>query len=148
MEKIEYKTYNKTQMIDIINKEGILFVETNLGDNYIIRLKDLADFIMLEAQRTGHVAEMSFYIPGVDEPVITTYGWFLNRANPVLREEIIERLVLLQTTDKKPKKVKVFDVEIFNNMSAKEMGIKNHKVKNFDIFYQKYADAQIKYTHM
>ena len=37
MGKMEYKTYTKTQMIEIIKKEGFLFVETNLGDNYIIR---------------------------------------------------------------------------------------------------------------
>ena len=35
MGKMEYKTYTKTQMIEIIKKEGFLFVETNLGDNYI-----------------------------------------------------------------------------------------------------------------
>ena len=48
---------------------------------------------------------MSFYMPGVDGPVITTFGWFLNKANPLLREEIIKRLVTLQTTDKKPKNI-------------------------------------------
>lgn len=141
MEEIKYKTYNKMEMLDIIKKEGFLFVETNLGDNYIIRLKDLADFIMLEAQRTGQVAEISFYMPGIDEPVITTFGCFLNKANPILREEIINRLVLLQTTNKKPKNVKIFDTDIFNKLSPQEMGIENHQVKNFNKFYSKYVRA-------
>lgn len=146
MEEIEYKTYNKIQMLKIIRKEGFLFVETNLGDNYIIRLKDLTDFIILEAQRTGHQAEMSFYMPGVDEPVITTFGWFLNKANPLLREEIIKRLVTLQTTDKKPKTIKIFDIDIFNELSPQEIGIENHQVKNFSKFYSKYVRAQNTYN--
>lgn len=146
MGKMEYKTYTKTQMIEIIKKEGFLFVETNLGDNYIIRLKDLADFIILEAQRTGHVAEMSFYMPGVDGPVITTFGWFLNKANPLLREEIIKRLVTLQTTDKKPKNIKIFNTDIFMGLSPEEMGIENHQVKNFSKFYSKYVRVQNTYN--
>lgn len=142
MNRIVYKEYTKEQMLNIIEKDGFLFVETNLGDNYIIKKADLADFIILEAQRTGHVAEMKIYIPGIDEPVMSTYGWFLNKANPLLREEIINRLVLLQTTDTKPKQVKIFDNDIFIAFSTEEKGIENGKVKNFDKLYSKYVKAQ------
>ena len=142
MGEIKYKTYNKRQMLKIIKKEGILFVETNLGDKGIIRLQDLADFIMLEATRTWHAAEMSFYIPGIDEPVITTFGCYLNKAHPLLREELIDRLVELQTTNKKPKKVKIFDPDVFIKLSPIEMGIENHNVKNFDKFYSKYVKTE------
>lgn len=142
MNKIKYKKYSKREMLNIIAKDGFLFVETSLGDNYIIKLKDIADFIILEAMRTGHFTEMKFYMPGIDDPVITTFGWFLNKANPLLREEIIHRLVLLQTTNKKPKKVKIFNIKIFNNMSTIEKEIENGQVKNFDKFYSKYVRAQ------
>lgn len=142
MKKIEYKKYDKKQMLDIIQKDPFLFVKTNLDDNYIIKLKDLADFIVLEAERTGHTAELECYLPGIADPVATTYGYFLNRINPLLREEIIDRLVLLQTTNKKPKNVKIFDNNIFNNMSEEEFGIENGEVKNFDKFYRKYVYAQ------
>lgn len=142
VKEFKYKKYSKWRMIDIIRKIPIIFVETSLGDSYVIRKKDIADFIILETERTVHHIEMKFYMPEIDEPVISTFGWFLNTINPLLREEIIHRLALLQTRKKKPKKVKIFNNYIFNNMSKLEMGIENGQVKNFDKFYGKYIKAQ------
>lgn len=142
MQDINYKTYSKKQMLKIIETEGFVFVDNNFGDHFIIRIKDIPDFIILEATRTLHQATLEMFIPGEDNPILTTYGWFLNRVNPLLREELIQRLVLLQTTKTKPKNVKIFDNDIFISLSKKEKGIENGKVKNFDKFYQKYIKAQ------
>lgn len=139
---MEYKKYTKSQMINIIKKEGFLFVETNLGDHFVIRQKDMPDFIMLESERTGHTASMTFYMPGIDNPVATTIGFFLDRINPLLRKEIIKRLVSLQKYEKRPKKIKIFDNELFINLSPEEKGIENNEVKNFSKFYGKYVQAQ------
>ncbi len=139
MDNIKYKKYTKNELLKILKDDGILFVKTNLGDRYIIKKNDLADFIILEAQRTGHTAEMSFFMPGIAGAVITTYGWFLNKANPILREEIINRLVLLETTDKKPKNVKVFDTDTFYKMvDNNEVG---NDIENYDTLYKKYEKA-------
>lgn len=92
---MEYKKYSRKEMIKILEKEAILFADTNLGENYIIRQKDIADFIILETERTGHIVQIKFYMPDISEPVATTCGWFLNKINPLLREEIIDRLVSL-----------------------------------------------------
>lgn len=146
MRKIKYKEYTKRRMINIIKKMPILFVETSFNDAYVIRKKDLADFIVLESERTGHHIEMEYYMPGIDEPVVSTFGWFLNTINPLLRSEIINRLVLLQTRKKRPKKVKVLNIDKFNNMSKIEMGIDKGQVKNFDKFYGKYVKAQNSYN--
>lgn len=146
MKEFKYKEYSKWRMVDIIRKMPILFVETSLNDAYVIRKKDVADFIILEAERTGHHIEMEFYMPGIDEPVVSTFGWFLNTINPLLREEIIHRLVLLQTRKKKPKKVKIFNNDKFNYSSKIEKGIENGQVKNFDKFYGKYIRAQNTYN--
>lgn len=139
MKNITYKKYNKKEMIDIIKNYGIVFVDTNLGDHYIIKKADLAYFIMLEAERTGHVAEMECSMPVIGD-VISTFGCFLNKANPILRKEIIKRLVLLQTTDERPKNVKVFDLDIFCDMSDLEKGIENGEIINFDKLYKKYME--------
>lgn len=140
MEKIKYKKYSKREMLNIIENMPILFVETSFNNAYVIRKKDLADFIILETQRNKHHIEMEFYMPGINEPVVTTFGWFLNTINPLLREEIIHRLVLLQTTDKKPKKVKVFDTNEFSSML--DSNKLDNKIKNTDKFYQKYEKVQ------
>ena len=140
MDTIKYKKYTKNELLKILKEDGILFVETNLGDKYIIKKDDLADFIILEAQRTGHAVEMSFFMPGISGVVMSTYGWFLNKANPVLREEIIDRLVLLQTTEKEPKKVKVFDINTFGKMlDNNEI---DNDIKDYNRLYLKYEKAQ------
>lgn len=137
---MEYKKYTKSELLKILKEDGILFADTNLGDKYIIKKNDIADFIMLESERTGHTAEMKFFMPGIAAPVITTFGCFLNKANSVFREEIIDRLVLLQTTDKKPRDIKVFDIGVFENMLDNEE-IDNN-IENYDKLYQKYEQAQ------
>ena len=131
-----YRKYTKNELLEILKKDGILFVKTNLGNKCIIKKGDLADFIILETERTGHAVEMSFFMPGISGVVMSTYGWFLNKANPVLREEMIDRLVLLQTTEKKPKKVKTFDTDIFENM------LDNNEIQNYNELYGKYENAQ------
>lgn len=119
----------------------LLFVETSFNDAYVIRKKDVADFIVLEAERTGHNIEMEFYMLGIDEPVITTFGWFLNTINPLLRKEIIDRLILLQTRKIIPKKVKIFDI-----MSDLDTDIEKLSVKKFEKIYGKYKKAQNDYN--
>ena len=142
MKDIIYKEYTKRQMLNIIKKMPILFVETSLNNAYIIRKKDIIDFIVLEAIRTKHHIEMEFYMPGIDEPVVTTVGWYLDTINPLLRKEIIHRLILLQTRRRKPKMVKIFNIDILYNMSDTEMGIIDRKVKKFEKLYGKYKVTQ------
>ena len=135
-----YRKYTKNELLEILKKDGILFVKTNLGNKCIIKKGDLADFIILETERTGHAVEMSFFMPGISGVVMSTYGWFLNKANPVLREEMIDRLVLLQTTEKKPKKVKTFDTDIFENMlDNNEI---DNDIQNYNELYARYKKAQ------
>lgn len=137
MENINYNKYSKKEFLKILDEDGILFVETSLGNKCIIKKSDIADFIMLESTKTGHTADMSFFMPGISGPVITTFGCFLNKANPVFREEIIDRLVLLQTTDTEPKNIKVFDTNTFFNM-VDNNEIRND-IKNFNKLYRKYV---------
>ena len=137
MENINYNKYSKKEFLKILDEDGILFVETSLDNRCIIKKSDIADFIMLESDKTGHTADMSFFMPGISGPVITTFGCFLNKANPVFREEIIDRLVLLQTTDTKAKEVRVFDTDIFFDM-VDNNEISND-IKNFNKLYKRYA---------
>ena len=87
---MQYRKYSKKEMLKIINEVGIVFVETAQNDAYVISKNDIADFIMIESIRTLHTAEMSFFMPGIDEPVITTYGCFLNKA--ILNDSLIFNL--------------------------------------------------------
>ena len=141
MEKFNYKVYSKMRMINLMKNVPLLFVETSFNDAYVIRKKDVADFIVLEAEKTGHNIEMEFYMIAIDEPVITTFGWFLNTIHPLLRKEIIDRLVLLQTGKRIPKKVKIFDIR-----SDLDTGLEKFSVEKFEKIYGKYKKAQNDYN--
>ena len=138
MKNKDYKKYTKEEMIDIVKSKGFYFIETSNDDYFEIAKDDLADFIIQETERCGHSVEISVYTPyKEDEPVLTTYGWFLNKIKPKLREEIIDRLVELQTGEKEPNDVKVFDNEIF-------MQIIDSDVKNiqYDKFFKRYFEEE------
>lgn len=139
MDNINYKKYSKNEFLKVLKEDGILFVNTSLGDKCIIKKSDIADFIMLESERTGHTSDMSFFMPGISGPVITTFGCFLDKANPVFREEIIDRLVLLQTTDEKARDVRIFDTDLFYKMIDEKEIINN--IENYNKLYQKYSET-------
>lgn len=50
----EYEKYTRKEMSNIAKNKGFVFVETSLGDNYIIKKDDICDFIMQESERQGH----------------------------------------------------------------------------------------------
>lgn len=120
MKNIKYKEYTKKEMIKLIRDDKTVYVTTSNGSNYIISRKDIADFIVLEAEKAGHRIEIQVYLPNIEEPAITTCGWFLDKCNPVIREEIINRLVLLQTTNTRPKRVKVFNTKMLYKLRQKD----------------------------
>ena len=138
MENKYYNIYTKDEMIDIAKNKGFYFIETSNNDYFEIAKDDLADFIIQETERCGHSVEITVYTPyREDEPVLTTYGWFLNRIKPKLREEIIERLVKLQTWQEEPKEVKVFDNDVF--MQIIDSDIKNIQ---YDQFFKQYFEEE------
>lgn len=139
MKNKNYKKYTKEEMIDIAKNKGFYFVETSNDDYFEIAKDDLVDFIVLEAERCGHAVEITVYTPyKEDEVVLTTYSWFLNRIKPKLREEIIERLVKLQTWEEEPREVKVFDNDVF--MQIIDSDIKDIKHEQF--FKQYFEDEE------
>ena len=50
------------------------------------------------------------------DPVITTYGEFLEKAEPNLRDKIIDRLNSLQMGEKEPKDFKIIDEDMYKKV--------------------------------
>ena len=67
---------------------------------------------------------------------------FCNITNKKNRKEIIDRLIRLQTYQIKPKKVKIFDNDIFSKMSLEELGEQQGKTLQFDKFFKKYYEEE------
>lgn len=140
-----YKTYTREEMGEIGKNQGFYFIETSNEDYFIIAKNDLADFIMQEANRCNHNVDISVYVPNYSksEPILTTYGCFLNKCNPKLREEIIDRLIKLQTFEEKPKEVKIFDNHEFFEMKVSEFGEEEGKTIQYDKFFKQYYDEEL-----
>lgn len=111
MEENEIKFYDVNEIKKIIkSKENLYFADDGI-DEVIVREQDIPDFIMKANEISGECSNLKFYKMNNEtyEPVLTTMGRFLDKANPFLREKIIDRLVLLQTTDASVKDFKVID---------------------------------------
>lgn len=76
----------------------------------VIRYQDIPDFIVDVNERLGmaDLKVFDFHNP-TSTPLLSTYGCFLNKCNPKVREDIIDRLVKLQTGEEKCKEYKVID---------------------------------------
>ncbi len=140
----EFERYTRKEMSNIAKNKGFVFVETSLGDNYIIKKDDICDFIIQESERQGHSVDMKMYVPNpdIEKPFLTTIGCFLDKINQDYRKEIIDRLIKLQTYQIKYKKVKIFDNDIFSKMSLEELGEQQGKTLQFDKFFKKYYEEE------
>lgn len=138
MSDIEYRKYSKRRMIEILHKEGLVFVKTSLGDKYIIRKADIADFIVIESRATNNKEKMEFSFPQIDEPVLITVGTFFKKANPILKAEIIGRVSFLERFNLRTRFIKVFDLEEFSKFNEKDIGNGKKIAKEFDKLYRKY----------
>lgn len=112
--------YDEKEIKKIIkSKENLYYADDGLNE-VIVREKDIPDFIVKTNLISGLTSNLKFYKMNnsVYEPVITTIGYFLDRAEPSLREKIIDRLVLLQTTDEPVKDFKVINEDIFKKVNS------------------------------
>ncbi len=92
----------------------------------VIRYKDIPDFIVDYNDKFGQT-DLKFYEydTWTISPIITTFGVFLNRCDPEVRKDIIDRLIHLQTGGKvrKYKVVHENDLEDVRN----ELALNNSK---------------------
>ena len=143
-ERIPYDKYTREEMSKIAKEDGYLIVQTSNYDSYIINKNDVADFIMQESEKNGYSVDINMYIPKNNGRLLllSTCGCFLDKINQDFRNEIIDRLVELQTTDTKPRDAKVFANEIFLEMSLEEIGQNKELTAQYDKFYKKYFEPQ------
>jgi len=123
---IEY--YTKEEVKDLIKKNEHLYYLDNGIEEVMIREQDIPDAIV-SINRNVEPMNLKFFDTQNLEykPVLTTYGEYLNRADPILREKIIERLVELQTTDTKPNTFKVIDEDMYDSIQSENELKKENK---------------------
>lgn len=114
----------------IKSKENLYYADNGI-DEVIIREQDIPDFIIKVNEISGENLNLKFYKMNnkTFEPVLTTMGRFLDKAEASLREKIIDRLVLLQTTDEPVKNFKVIDEDMFEKVKNSIQKDKKREVR-------------------
>ena len=115
------KFYEEKDIKKIIKSKETLYYADDGMYEVIVREQDIPDYIVKANELGGETENLKFYKVGENtmDPKLTTIGRFLDRADPKLREKIIDRLVELQTTDTKPNSFKVIDEDMYEEIQIK-----------------------------
>lgn len=103
--KISFYDENEVRKI-IESKEKYVYVDDGMTE-VIIKKEDIPDYIVYINRECGLTDLKMFDSDG--QQILNTLGEFLDKCNPIIREEIIDRLVNLQTGEEKLKEVKTID---------------------------------------
>ena len=106
--------YSKEEIGKLINEreiERLVFVDDGV-DEVIARFKDLPD-IIVDLNRKFGSKDLKVYnfIEPENEPIITTFGMYLNKISSQDRQEIIERLNKLQQFEEDIKDYKLINID-------------------------------------
>ena len=97
-----FKQYSKKETTDLLEKNTRLVYVFDEEDELIVRYKDLPDVLVDFNDRFGltNLRVCDYKNPSL-EPLLTTIGYFLDRCDRKVRSDIIDRLMDLQTGEKK-----------------------------------------------
>lgn len=128
----DFKFYEVDEIIKLLkNKEKLVYVDDGI-DEAVIRYKDLPDFIVDYNEKCGSkdIKVYDYENPNMDKPLLDTFGIFLNKCDPRVREDIINRLVMLQIGEAEIKDYKIIDeytLDMANEKIEREKTKKKHK---------------------
>ena len=123
----EIKYFNKNEIKNILlNCEKLVYVDNGI-DEVVVKYNDLPDFIVDMSRSMGNNCTLKVYKYPAESmtPILTTIGEFLDKCDPDVRKDIIERLVAVQTTENTK------DYKIINEDDLEQ--VKNDLEKKFKV---------------
>lgn len=111
--KISFYDENEVRKI-IESKEKYVYVDDGMTE-VIIKKENIPDYIVYINRECGLTDLKMFDSDG--QQILNTLGEFLDKCNPIIREEIIDRLVNLQTGEEEPKEVKTIDEYMWEKLT-------------------------------
>lgn len=132
MSKKEFEFCTKGEIKNLLlSNERLVYVDNGL-DEVVVKFDDLPDFIVDMSRSIGHRCQLKVYKYPAETmtPILTTMGEFLDRCDPDVRAEIIDRLTAVQTIEK-TKNYRIIDEysletvqeEIRDNMTVKILNL-------------------------
>lgn len=115
------KQYNEEEVKQLLNSNERLVYIDNGSEEFVARYEDLSDIIVDVNEKLGHTENLKVYDfenPDMEKPLLTTIGYFLDKCDPEVRKDIIDRLVDLQTGVKQVKDYKVIDEDLLNEIET------------------------------
>ena len=142
----EISFYSQDEIRELCEKkERLVFVKTRV-DEVIARYEDIPDVIIDYFNKFVHT-DMTFYDFETTEELLTTFGPFLHKCKPEVREDIIERLEKLQKHETEVRDYKfISEEDMATYINSKEgvlemkQSIKNEKQQydeELDLLYKK-----------
>lgn len=108
--------YNKDEIKEILtSNERLVYVDTG-NEEIVSKYNDLPDIIVDINDKIGstNLTVMEFDNPS--KILLTTFGPFLNKCNPDVRKDIIDRLNNLQLGIEEVKDYKVIDEDMLDDV--------------------------------
>lgn len=115
------KQYNEEEIKQLLNSnERLVYIDDGM-EEFVARYEDLPDIIVDINEKMGHTENLKVYDfenPNMDKPLLTTIGYFLDRCDPDVRKDIIDRLMGLQLGEIEVKDYKVIDEDMLDNVRS------------------------------
>ena len=111
--------YNEDEIKQLLNDKVKLVYIDNGSEEFVARYEDLPDIIVDVNEKLGHTENLKVYDfknPLLDTPILTTTGYFLDRCDPNVRKDIIDRLMGLQLGEIEIKDYKVIDEDMLDDV--------------------------------
>ena len=113
------KQYNEEEIKQLLNSDERLVYIDNGSEEIVARYEDLPDIIVDINDKLGYNEDLKVYDfknPNMDNPLLTTFGPFLNKCDPNVRKDIIDRLAGLQLGEIEVKDYKVIDEDMLDDV--------------------------------
>ena len=111
--------YNEDEIKQLLNDKVKMVYIDNGSEEFVARYEDLPDIIVDVNEKLGHTENLKVYDFDnliLDEPILTTIGYFLDKCDPKVRVDIIDRLVGLQQGEIEIKDYKVIDEDMLDDV--------------------------------
>ena len=121
MNQNQIKMYNEEEVKEILQSDERLVYVDNGSEEVVIKYEDLADIIVDINDKFGStdLKVYDYKEPDMDNPLLTTFGPYLNKCDPNVRKDIIDRLIDLQTGNEDIKDYKVIDEDMLDDVLRK-----------------------------